>query len=602
MTGQSSSSFQAPDSIITLKPTHEVETPTFGEVVGKKGGADLQTDKKILTAQLVQKKLLPHCDLSDSTCVPSQLADPKSGRPIHTGPEVAGPHGPGSSSSTPSTDGSGPRNAEQEGAKTITLSDGRKMTFDPKTLQANDAALEEKYAALLNGVHAPEVVTPAEFKDRSKAILDKLDTNHKGYVTKENLAKAMEDPMFKGKDAQVLAGLYASYDDLTKFSDQPSKGLNKEAMEKYGEHGKQFEKSLDEAAKIGVMADDPAFIKKLDKNGNGFISKEELRKVVFGDNNNLTKEEQAAALNMYLNYDVIAQDHASKGIGTADMKNYQNALWNAPENGAERTIDYVTHRTQESQAVESDKLYGDAKHPVKSIRPDAVKQGLVKDEAFEAALASIAKTNPEQIKKMIKDNHDGTYTVTFPGAPNEPITVKAPTEAERGLYNGGSKDGVWASVMEKAYGAYCQKSVTRRSIANLGGGSTPSEGAQGETSPDGFELMTGNHVKTQMTSFHSQEAVRKEMMEAFNHNPPLAVTSYANIGWPGMDGKTPDGIQRDQAYSVIGFDPNGADGGTVTVRNADGSGGGVKISMKQFMKNFNEVYYESSFDPLNMPH
>ncbi len=47
-------------------------------------------------------------------------------------------------------------------------------------------------------------------------------------------------------------------------------------------------------------------------------------------------------------------------------------------------------------------------------------------------LAAVAQMTPEIIKKMIVDNKDGTYTVTFPGNKDEPITISAPTETERG--------------------------------------------------------------------------------------------------------------------------------------------------------------------------
>ena len=69
---------------------------------------------------------------------------------------------------------------------------------------------------------------------------------------------------------------------------------------------------------------------------------------------------------------------------------------------------------------------------------DGVTQLPYGDCFFEAALASLADTKQGQqlIKNMIKENKDGSYTVTFPGDPKHPIRVTA-----QDLKNSGTKDG-----------------------------------------------------------------------------------------------------------------------------------------------------------------
>lgn len=42
---------------------------------------------------------------------------------------------------------------------------------------------------------------------------------------------------------------------------------------------------------------------------------------------------------------------------------------------------------------------------------------------FLSVLYSVAKARPDIIKDMIKQNQDGSYTVTFKGSPNNPITI-----------------------------------------------------------------------------------------------------------------------------------------------------------------------------------
>jgi hypothetical protein len=73
----------------------------------------------------------------------------------------------------------------------------------------------------------------------------------------------------------------------------------------------------------------------------------------------------------------------------------------------------------------------------------------------------VAKTHPEKIRDAIKDNHNGTYTVSFPGAKGEKFTVDAPTQSELGLYNGGTKYGTWAAIMESAFGKYRAKELSQ---------------------------------------------------------------------------------------------------------------------------------------------
>jgi hypothetical protein len=50
---------------------------------------------------------------------------------------------------------------------------------------------------------------------------------------------------------------------------------------------------------------------------------------------------------------------------------------------------------------------------VDGVSPEDVKQGNLANCYFPAAASAIANTNPQAIEDMIKDNGDGTYTVTF---------------------------------------------------------------------------------------------------------------------------------------------------------------------------------------------
>lgn len=103
-----------------------------------------------------------------------------------------------------------------------------------------------------------------------------------------------------------------------------------------------------------------------------------------------------------------------------------------------------------------------------SISPDGISPGDVQQRAlgdcyFLAALASVAQQHPEVIWDAIKDNGDGTYTVTFyqDGKPVQ-ITVDNefpvredsngnPTAQPVYANTGSSPQELWPMIMEKAY-------------------------------------------------------------------------------------------------------------------------------------------------------
>jgi len=91
------------------------------------------------------------------------------------------------------------------------------------------------------------------------------------------------------------------------------------------------------------------------------------------------------------------------------------------------------------------------------ITPDGVHQGAeVPDCRLEARLASLAQADPQAIARMIKDNGNGSYTVTFPGDRQHPVTVATPTDWEKATFSNGADGGAdagneWALIIDKAF-------------------------------------------------------------------------------------------------------------------------------------------------------
>lgn len=260
-----------------------------------------------------------------------------------------------------------------------------------------------------------------------------------------------------------------------------------------------------------------------------------------------------------------------------------------------QSVDTALELSRETVEVYSAELFADKNDPIKSITPDGAKQGLVGDCYFIAALASLAQTNPKTILDMVKQNEDGTFTVAFPGAPKEPITVSMPTESERTLYARPSEQGIWAAVIEKAYGEYTNSSRWRRGLFTSKH-TIPTEATDGGTLKSGLKILTGRGVDEDINA--GESTVRRKLMEAFASGRPVTaavVRTYStyDLLLPREDGL----LISNHAYSVIAYDDATR---TVTVRNpwgadapvnGDAEKGTFKLSLSAFTLLLGRVAY-----------
>ncbi|MCB9076072.1 MAG: hypothetical protein H6631_00605 [Anaerolineaceae bacterium] len=142
------------------------------------------------------------------------------------------------------------------------------------------------------------------------------------------------------------------------------------------------------------------------------------------------------------------------------------------------------------------------------IDPNDVKQGALGDCYLLAAMAAVARANPESIRKLIKDNGDGTYDVTLHvykhwfSLSRSPVTVKVrptfPTASgETPAYAGTGdmgKDGpeLWAMLIEKAYAQY------EGGYNEIGEGGQPGQAMEMLTGLDETKIKTENVTETQI--------------------------------------------------------------------------------------------------------
>jgi len=175
------------------------------------------------------------------------------------------------------------------------------------------------------------------------------------------------------------------------------------------------------------------------------------------------------------------------------------------------------------------------------VEPNDVLQGKLGDCYFLAPVASIAASDPEAIQDMIRYNSDGTYTITFPGDVEHPVTVQGPTANELDRF-AHEEDGMWVCLLEKAHRYY-----TGRVNSDPGG-----------SSRDALQLLTGKPYER--LNFPDGPTTVEELREVLANG-----LEKGNI--VAVTGERTQLIQN-HAWSVLSFDE---DDDTVTVRNPWGT-------------------------------
>ena len=191
-----------------------------------------------------------------------------------------------------------------------------------------------------------------------------------------------------------------------------------------------------------------------------------------------------------------------------------------------------------------------------------ITEGELSDCYMLAAIAAIVRIDPGAIERMIRDNHDGTYTVTIAGTS---ITVDATTPEfanQHGLlYNTavptdhGAYHALWVPVLEKAFaeglGGY----------GAIGNGGDP-RGVLSALLPNSHVLAVGPVAQ------HPASVARFEQLltTGTTHNYPMtAATLLPNQVTPAVQTLAQHyNLLTDHVYYVTGYN---ASAGTVSLGN-----------------------------------
>jgi len=280
----------------------------------------------------------------------------------------------------------------------------------------------------------------------------------------------------------------------------------------------------------------------LDRDRDGKIEKGELRIAV---HNPQLKGDQAAALVALLTLmDSEAGEAYEDGITKKQLQELREGK--APGKLAQDTAAYFVHFKNKLSRQSNDVFTG-------SPNPRKLEQGQYGTCYFLAALVAKAQQDPEGLKKMIQDNRNGTYTVTFPG--HDPIVVQGPTDAEK-LYGASSgQDGMWATLLEKAY-------AQLRAGGEWDANSDPMEDVEGGSLRAGMKAVTGRSTDVDELLFTFESTTRAKIKKALAAGKMVTCSTSISIF-------SKEVVPDRHVYTVIGYD---AASDKVKIRNPWGSG------------------------------
>lgn len=217
-----------------------------------------------------------------------------------------------------------------------------------------------------------------------------------------------------------------------------------------------------------------------------------------------------------------------------------------------------------------------------NIQPDMIKQGQVGDCWFLAGLGAVAKDDPEFLQQHMRQNPDGTWTVTMYKDGKPVDIVVEPTVPENGAKAPDGSDN-FASIYEKAAAEY------------FGGDYEDIDGGQ---SSDAFEAITGQPAEK------SGELDLKEIQDRLKDGPVAVGTEDDDaLFWWEEEVENKEIVPNhayivDEVKEVDGelkihvLNPWGPAGG----QDEDGQNkvGDMWMTEEEYKKNFDSVYSAKS--------
>jgi hypothetical protein len=312
-----------------------------------------------------------------------------------------------------------------------------------------------------------------------------------------------------------------------------------------------------------------------DKNGDGVLSKDEVFAAM---ENSKVRGEVAAAITA-VGHGVRKAKHDLPPI---TEKYLVSSASNKALNSDEQTDDDIDSNSS-GKAFPFQENYQNALRKIHATSRELFPQGLPSFEAthqgqlgdcpFVSTVGAMVYRNPNAVKNMFTQNPDGSTTVSFGNGKS--IKITHTTDSDIALFSSAGTNGLWFTILEKAY---------RRVLA--------AKEYPGKNIYDGFgssatiQILEGYEIKSfQLERIRSNASLlselRSELISARNQNRLI------KAGTPSKE-STP-AITPDHAYAVLDYDKQtdvchvwNPHGNTFTPKGPDGLQNGYTTKRGEF--------------------
>lgn len=446
-----------------------------------------------------------------------------------------------------------------------------------------------------------------------KSILEttfnRIDENNNGFLSYDEMTKAIADPSFKGNQAILLGLLRLSFPQSGGGAAllHPDSGIDLELTKGVSLQGAKLllgllDMSQKEGISLAVILDklrnggaSEKFWNEIDRNNDAVLTKDELKAAA--SSKNLPDDAKEAASIIEHNLDFLARLHedgdGARGVSIEDMRELLQECQTLER--VEPNLQGYLERQRAMHNISTD-LFADMKDPLKSIRPEAVKQGFVGSCFFLSAVAVMAASDPERLAQMITAR-DGGYRVRFPGANGIEVTVPALTETEMALYSGCSKYGTWVGVLEKAYGQLLARHAEFRPRGGYIDAPVP-ENLDGGGFDEALKMLSGSSTDQLLLENSTTISSISERFAQARENSEMAIAGTRSF-------VLSKDLQPCHSYAILA-----SDGKTVTLRNTtgvlrlgkrngipferQGDNGNINIPFEDFARDFSAAYFAPS--------
>lgn len=276
----------------------------------------------------------------------------------------------------------------------------------------------------------------------------------------------------------------------------------------------------------------------------------------------------------------------------------QEGMYNFPE-GGDRVQQQEAlpglrekHAGTEYHDVENSAAFVQGQGDQHAVDPNDVKQGQLGDCYLIAGMIAVARANPELIKKLIKDNGNGTYDVTLyirpsaygtPRAVTKTVDARLPSSAPGSpIYaktgdNEGGQTEIWSALIEKTVAQH-KGSYDLISGGNIGTGFQ----FHGAT-----ELLTGRREGYFATAGMQEDDALLHMAVALEELKPVTCDSKDMTNEPELAKEaTAVNVYGNHAYCPKAVD---LDARTVDLTNPWGSSHVTALPIADFMRFYRAI-------------